>query len=76
MHLGSVTSLLFRVMSLGAVAHRMVTCLLNISEARNRDIVDKVARAAVFHKHGEFIAMEDCDLKVKIYLLLNSIFLF
>ncbi|XP_048834823.1 formiminotransferase N-terminal subdomain-containing protein isoform X2 [Brienomyrus brachyistius] len=39
-------------MSLSAVTRRMVTCLLNISEARNRDIVDKVARAAVFHKHG------------------------
>ncbi|XP_064167664.1 formiminotransferase N-terminal subdomain-containing protein isoform X1 [Anguilla rostrata] len=39
-------------MSPGAVGQRLVACLLNISEARSKDIVEKVARAAIFNSRG------------------------
>ncbi|XP_018611406.1 formiminotransferase N-terminal subdomain-containing protein isoform X2 [Scleropages formosus] len=35
-----------------AAGRRLVACLLNISEARNRDAVEKVARAAARKRHG------------------------
>ncbi|KAI1899411.1 hypothetical protein AGOR_G00061510 [Albula goreensis] len=38
----------------GSVGQRLVACLLNISEARSTDIVEKVARAAIFDsKRGQ-----------------------
>ncbi|KAJ8410611.1 hypothetical protein AAFF_G00195150 [Aldrovandia affinis] len=39
-------------MSSGVVGQRLVACLLNISEARSKDIVEKVARAAIFDSNG------------------------
>ncbi|XP_036397047.1 formiminotransferase N-terminal subdomain-containing protein [Megalops cyprinoides] len=35
-----------------AIGQRLVACMLNISEARSRDVVEKVARAAVFDGRG------------------------
>lgn len=35
-----------------ALSRRLVACLLNISEARNRDVVEKVAQAAITFQHG------------------------
>ncbi|XP_053482399.1 formiminotransferase N-terminal subdomain-containing protein isoform X2 [Ictalurus furcatus] len=35
-----------------ALGRRLVACLLNISEARERDVVEKVAQAAISHQHG------------------------
>ncbi|KAF5903295.1 glutamate formimidoyltransferase-like [Clarias magur] len=35
-----------------ALGCRLVACLLNISEARKRDVVEKVAQAAISHHHG------------------------
>ncbi|KAJ8252805.1 hypothetical protein GJAV_G00205820 [Gymnothorax javanicus] len=39
-------------MSPGAIGQRLVACMLNISEARSKDIVEKVARAAIFKSEG------------------------
>ncbi|KAI5628543.1 hypothetical protein C0J50_3033, partial [Silurus asotus] len=35
-----------------ALGRRLVACLLNISEARERDVVEKVAQAAISHQLG------------------------
>ncbi|XP_047671350.1 formiminotransferase N-terminal subdomain-containing protein isoform X2 [Tachysurus fulvidraco] len=35
-----------------ALGRRLVACLLNISEALDRDVVEKVAHAAITHQHG------------------------
>ncbi|KAJ8350498.1 hypothetical protein SKAU_G00256280 [Synaphobranchus kaupii] len=35
-----------------AVGQRLVACLLNVSEARNKDVVEKVVRAAIFNSRG------------------------
>lgn len=34
------------------LGRRLVACLLNISEARERDVVEKVAQAVITHLHG------------------------
>ncbi|KAJ8255911.1 hypothetical protein COCON_G00197750 [Conger conger] len=39
-------------MSPGAVGQRLVACLLNISEARSKGIVEKVAQAAIYNSSG------------------------
>ncbi|XP_051564124.1 formiminotransferase N-terminal subdomain-containing protein isoform X2 [Myxocyprinus asiaticus] len=39
-------------MSCSAIGRRLVACLLNISEARRRDLVETVARSAITDKHG------------------------
>lgn len=40
-------------MSCSALGRRLVACLLNISEARRRDLVETVARSAITDTHGE-----------------------
>ncbi|XP_026862602.1 formiminotransferase N-terminal subdomain-containing protein [Electrophorus electricus] len=35
-----------------ALGRRLVTCLLNVSEARQKDLVEKVAQAAITDQHG------------------------
>ncbi|KAG8432668.1 hypothetical protein GDO86_017057 [Hymenochirus boettgeri] len=32
---------------------RLAACLLNVSEAKNKDVVEKIARAAVYEKYGK-----------------------
>ncbi|KAI2660629.1 Formiminotransferase N-terminal subdomain-containing protein [Labeo rohita] len=39
-------------MSCSALGRRLVACLLNISEARRRDLVETVARSAITDTHG------------------------
>ncbi|KAM4698334.1 formiminotransferase N-terminal subdomain-containing protein [Rhinophrynus dorsalis] len=40
-------------MTSGKLGLRLAACLLNISEARKKDIVEKIARAALNDKHGQ-----------------------
>ncbi|XP_039504981.1 formiminotransferase N-terminal subdomain-containing protein-like [Pimephales promelas] len=40
-------------MSGSALSRRLVACLLNISEARRRDLVETVAKAAITDAHGK-----------------------
>ncbi|XP_067299912.1 formiminotransferase N-terminal subdomain-containing protein isoform X1 [Pseudorasbora parva] len=40
-------------MSCSALGRRLVACLLNISEARRRDLVETVARSAITDTHGK-----------------------
>lgn len=40
-----------------ALGRRLVACLLNISEALDRDAVEKVAHAAITHQHGDSLYM-------------------
>ncbi|XP_023837443.1 uncharacterized protein ftcdnl1 isoform X1 [Salvelinus sp. IW2-2015] len=42
----------FRGMAHSAIGQRLVACLLNVSEARRKELVETVARAAVFHSNG------------------------
>ncbi|XP_041120400.1 formiminotransferase N-terminal subdomain-containing protein-like [Polyodon spathula] len=40
-------------MSSSRLGPRLAACLLNISEARNKEIVETVAKAAVYDKQGK-----------------------
>ncbi|CAB1346757.1 unnamed protein product [Coregonus sp. 'balchen'] len=42
----------FRGMAHSAMGQRLVACLLNVSEARRKELVETVARAAVFDSNG------------------------
>jgi len=57
-------------MSGSALSRRLVACLLNISEARRRDLVETVAKAAITDAHGEN-SMHGMDL-LNLPLLITS----
>uniref|UniRef100_A0A7M4ES15 Formiminotransferase cyclodeaminase N-terminal like n=1 Tax=Crocodylus porosus TaxID=8502 RepID=A0A7M4ES15_CROPO len=40
-------------MSSTRVSFRLAACLLNISEARKKDVVEKVAKAAIYNDNGQ-----------------------
>lgn len=40
-------------MALSQIHMRLAACLLNISEGRKKDIVERVAKAAVYHNNGK-----------------------
>lgn len=40
-------------MASGSLGRRLVACLLNVSEARQKDLVETVARAALYDSAGE-----------------------
>lgn len=42
-----------RNMASGALGRRLVACLLNISEARRKDLVETVAKAALYDSRGK-----------------------
>ena len=42
-----------RAMAPSALGKHLVACLLNVSEARRKDLVETVARAAIFDCQGE-----------------------
>ncbi|XP_013873257.1 formiminotransferase N-terminal subdomain-containing protein isoform X2 [Austrofundulus limnaeus] len=44
-----------RNMSSTALGRRLVACLLNVSEARRKDVVESVARAALLNSQGEAV---------------------
>lgn len=40
-------------MASSSLGRRLVACLLNVSEARNKDLVETVAKAAVYDTNGK-----------------------
>lgn len=56
----------FRGMAHSAIGQRLVACLLNVSEARRKELVETVARAAVFDSNGELpLKMFHCQLHIQ-----------
>lgn len=51
-----------------AIGRRLVACLLNISEARERDVVERVAHAAITHQHGDYIKITVAPSLGSLYL--------
>lgn len=47
------SNLVFRIMASGSLGRRLVACLLNVSEARRKDLVEAVAKAALYHTNGK-----------------------
>lgn len=43
-------------MASGCLGRRLVACLLNVSEARRKDLVEVVAKAALYDPEGKFTA--------------------
>lgn len=41
-------------MASSSLGRRLVACLLNVSEARRKDLVETVAKAALYNTEGEF----------------------
>lgn len=41
-------------MASSSVGRRLVACLLNVSEARRKDLVETVAKAALYNPQGKF----------------------
>lgn len=41
-------------MASGSLGRRLVACLLNVSEARRKDVVESVAKAALYHTDGKW----------------------
>ncbi len=40
-------------MASGSLGRRLVACLLNVSEARRKDLVETVAKAALYNTEGK-----------------------
>lgn len=41
-------------MASSSVGRRLAACLLNVSEARRKDLVETVAKAALYNPQGKF----------------------
>lgn len=54
-------------MATGSLGKRLVACLLNVSEARRKDLVETVAKSALYNAEGKFnvILQQWTDSKFK-----------
>lgn len=44
----------YRNMASSCLGRKLVACLLNVSEARRKDLVEMVAKAALYNTEGKF----------------------
>lgn len=58
-------------MSTSCLGKRLVACLLNVSEARKKDLVEAVARAALYNAAGKYMVIlhkwTDSEFKPRSY---------